>query len=71
MVCAARGVVSRQHREEEGLGGEGVRTSNKKERGWKREREGRRRRIGTDVAGQQSSMQNAASTLSRRQRLRG
>lgn len=69
MVCAARGVVSRQHREEEGLGGEGVRT--RVRRGWKREREGRRRRIGTDVAGQQSSMQNAASTLSRRQRLRG
>lgn len=50
MVCAARGVVSRQHREEEGLGGEGVRTSSKKERRWKRDREGKRRRIGTDVA---------------------
>lgn len=48
MVCAARGVVSRQHREEEGLGGEGVRT--RVRRGWKREREKEKDRNGRSRA---------------------
>lgn len=40
------------------------------EQGAREERE-ERERTGMDVAARQSSMQNAASTLSRRQRLRG